>query len=410
MSIEKSTPRSAPVALGIMRSRIPLNAAFADVFLGITRRPTRAALTMAGTVVGVTALVATLALSTTVAHQVSSAFDEFSATEVVVRDAQPTADEPAFPMDVMSALTQVPGIRSGGLLWNVADTPVSALPMTTSEDAEHLPLIAADPGAVLALRPTLSSGRVYNEDVLNWAPNVAILGTAAAETLGVAAADGRTAVFVNGHPLTVIGVISATGRRPETLLSIIVPRQTAARLGMSGTSELILDTRPGAAAGVAKQAPVALSPYDPSRLTALAPPDPRTLRQSIEGRLRTLLFGLAAISLVVGAVGIANATLVSVMERTGEFGLRRALGATPRHVIGAVVGEAAALGGLGGLVGASLGLLTVVVIAYLRRWQVVADGWLLVVGPALGAFTGAIAGTAPALRARRIQPVEALRR
>jgi putative ABC transport system permease protein len=382
----------------------------ADVLLGLVRRPGRSALTMIGTVVGILALVATTALSTTVSHQVSSAFDEVAATEVIVRDNKPDSIDSPFADDYAGRLAQVPGVRSAGLLWDVSDTSVSALPLSDADDAQHLPLVAADPGAVLALRPTISSGRIYDSALADLGADVALLGSGAAQRLNFGTADGSASVFVNGHSLTVLGVVTETGRRPETLLSVIVPRRTASdRLGLTGVPELLIDTRPGAARVVALQAPVALSPNDPGRLNAIAPPDPRALRQTVEGRLRALFYGVAAISLVVGAMGIANSTLVSVLERTGEFGLRRALGATPRHIVVGVVGEAAALGGLGGLIGASAGLLLVVTIAFAQNWQVVADPWLLSLGPLLGSSIGALAGLAPALRARRTQPVDALR-
>ncbi len=134
------------------------------------------------------------------------------------------------------------------------------------------------------------------------------------------------------------------------------------------------------------------------------------MRQTIETRLNTLLYTVAGIALVVGAIGIANTTLVSVLERTQEFGLRRAFGARPRHIITHVVGEAAALGAIGGAIGASLGLLVLTAIAITQQWTLTIEPAVLPAGPLIGALTGAIAGTLPANRARHIEPAEALRR
>ena len=113
---------------------------------------------------------------------------------------------------------------------------------------------------------------------------------------------------------------------------------------------------------------------------------------------------------MIGAVGIANTTLVAVLERTGEIGLRRALGPRPRHITAQFLTESAALGALGGLVGTSLGVPTVVGTALARHWTAVLEPYAVLPAPLIGMFTGFAAGLYPALRAARTEPLEALRR
>jgi putative ABC transport system permease protein len=119
---------------------------------------------------------------------------------------------------------------------------------------------------------------------------------------------------------------------------------------------------------------------------------------------------LAAISLVIGAVGIANTTLVAILERTGEIGLRRSLGARPRHIAAQFLTESATLGTLGGLLGTSIGVSTVVLVAVIENWTAVLNPLYVMPAPLMGSVVGLLAGLYPALRAARIEPLEALRR
>ncbi len=102
-------------------------------------------------------------------------------------------------------------------------------------------------------------------------------------------------------------------------------------------------------------------------------------------------------------------TLVSVLERTAEIGLRRALGATRRHIATQFLSESVALGALAGLLGTSLGVLTVVVISATRQWSPVLDSWLPFAAPVVGAVIGLLAGTYPAWKAASTEPIAALR-
>ncbi|GAB3667948.1 hypothetical protein GCM10027589_34160 [Actinocorallia lasiicapitis] len=123
-----------------------------------------------------------------------------------------------------------------------------------------------------------------------------------------------------------------------------------------------------------------------------------------------LFLALAGICLVIGAVGIANTTLVAVLERTGEIGLRRSLGARRRHIAAQFLTESAALGFLGGLIGTSLGIAAVVTTAIVQDWTPVLEPLTVLPAPLIGAATGVLAGLYPAWRAGHIEPVEALRR
>jgi putative ABC transport system permease protein len=263
------------------------------------------------------------------------------------------------------------------------------------------------------MEPTLATGTLYNAFHQRRGERVCLLGAPAARLLGITRTDNPPAVFVNGVAYTVVGIVSDVRRLPQTLLGVVIPSSTALRAygaPVDSPAQALIHTRPGAGPLIARQAPLALRPDDPGILKAVPPPDPHALRDQVSTDLSGLFLILAAICLVVGAVGIANTTLVAVLERTGEIGLRRALGARPRHITAQFLAESSALGALGGLVGTALGAATVVGTALVRDWTAVLQPYAVLPAPLIGLVTGFAAGLYPALRAARTEPLEALRR
>lgn len=155
--------------------------------------------------------------------------------------------------------------------------------------------------------------------------------------------------------------------------------------------------------------PLALSPNDPDLITATAGWEPSDVRRGVAEDVSGLFLMLGGVALLVGMLGIANVTLVSVLERVGEIGLRRALGAGRRHIAAQFLAESALLGTLAGMVGSATGVVVTVAVAANRGWTPVLDPWLPLVAVALGAAAGLLAGAYPAWRAARLEPVDALR-
>jgi putative ABC transport system permease protein len=140
-----------------------------------------------------------------------------------------------------------------------------------------------------------------------------------------------------------------------------------------------------------------------------SPPSPANLQSQVSGDLAGLFLALALISLLIGAVGIANTTLVAVLERTGEIGLRRAVGARPRHIAAQFLAESTTLGTLGGLTGTCTGVVVVVVFAAAKNWTAVLNLAYTLPAPLIGSLVGLLVGAYPALRAARTSPLAALR-
>lgn len=383
-----------------------------EAMAGVSARPGRLALTMLGEALGLAALVATVGLASTASGQVSDHFDQAAADRVTVQPDEARAERGAvLPPDAAELVRRLEGVESAGTLSRLeVDDPVRTVPIVDPQAPPDptLPVLAASPGLFDAVDAEIT-GRLYDAGHVARADAVALLGTGAARRLGVTDLAHGPAVFVGDRALTVIGIIDAVRGRGELVDAVVIPEPTAGRMfGWKGAQSLQVDVAPNAAETIARQAPLAISPQDPAAITAAAPPTDSTLRERVQGDVSSLLVLLGIVALVAGGVGIANIMLLSVMERIGEIGLRRALGATRGNLMTQFLVESATVGLLGGIVGTSLGFVTSMAVALGRDWTPVLDPRLLA-APLAGLVVGVVAGAFPAWRAGSLEPADALR-
>lgn len=386
----------------------------------LTARPARTLLTALGTVLGVAALVATLGLAKTAGGQIVGRFDELEATRVEVKlddggffGQQENRPNP-LPFDAGDRLRYLNGVVSAGTKTSIeVDGQLArSVPVVDplGQTEFQISMFSASPGLFDAVRGTIETGRFFDEGHNSRADAVAVLGPAAAERLNINRVDAQPAIFVGEHTLAVVGILRDVEREPDLLSAIIVPDGwSRATFGIAAPSEVHIEVEVGAAQLIGSQAAIALAPNSPELLRVSVPPSPGSVRRSVAGDVNALFLVLGGISLLVGAIGIANVTLVSVLERTGEIGLRRALGATRRHIATQFMFESAVLGALAGLIGASLGVLVIVAVSANRQWTPILDGWIPLAAPLCGAVVGLVAGLYPALKAASIEPITALR-
>ncbi len=414
IEVSATTTTSAPA------STFGLADLLSEMTLALTARPARTLLTALGTILGVAALVATLGLAKTAGNQIVSRISELDATEVLVTpetrggDPRNTNQISLIPWDAETRLTRLNGVTAAGTKSSVGvgDRLARSVPVIDplGQTEFQIPVIAVSPGLFEASRARLFTGRFFDDGHGERSDPVAVLGPAAAQRLNVTRVDNSPTIFIGDEALSVIGILADTARKPDLLSAIIIPESVAReRFALSGVEEVQIEVELGAAELIAAQAPVALAPNNPDRLRVATPPSPTRVRDGVEGDLNSLFLILGGVSLLVGAIGIANVTLVSVLERTGEIGLRRALGARRTHIAIQFLSESVALGALAGLLGTSLGILTVVAVSATREWSPVLDPWLPIAAPVVGALIGLIAGTYPAWKAANTEPIAALR-
>ncbi|MFT3888691.1 MAG: ABC transporter permease [Arachnia sp.] len=419
---------------GVDPSRIRSADAAREALSTIAARPARSVLTLIGTVLGCAAVIAILGLTDTAKGQITATFNELAATTVTVEDVgpqgaegqvvdDPTAGHFSFPDDTGARLRALNGVVDAGVYFSTPGAdPTTGEPRTVATRPQAdgvaeatgsmLSVWGVEGGTLRAAQAQLSSGVIFGEFHTSTRQPVAVLGSAAARSLGIPSVLTNPTVFFGNDAYVVVGILSAPGSLPELDNAVLIPAPLSVeRYGPPAqTARALIRTELGAAQLIARQAPYALDPAHPEYLAATSPPDWSMVSDPVQTSMSGLLLGLAAIALVIGCVAIANTTLVAVMERTGEIGLRQALGAKPSHILFQFLLESVILGGLGGLLGSAFGVGAVLVGSLIQQWTPVLEPSLLLLSPALGVVTGALAGLYPSWRASRIPPAAALQR
>ncbi|MEN3263989.1 ABC transporter permease [Pseudonocardia sp.] len=396
----------------------PVRDVVGQALLAVTGRRVRSALTAAGVALGVAAAVATIGITASAAAAISGRFDALRATEVGIRYPEGMSRPPAMSA---GAVRRLNGVVQAGLICHSRTDDKRTSALGPSVDAGSgagttLHLVAAQPQALQALGVNVTSGRAFDDGHASRHDAVAMLDTVAAHGLGVFDGTSGQLVYVDGRALSVIGIYRAPAGNPALTAAVVLPYETclddptSTDASLFRPTEVAIRTRLGAADQVAEEARVAIRPTGPADLVAVVPPALDSFRRSVETQTQALFLGLAGVSLIMGALGVFNTTWMSVMERTAEIGLRRAVGASRRAVGAQFLCEAAVLGLAGGVIGTLVAVDVTAVVALLQNWLVVLPPGLVLVGPGLGLLLGVTAGWYPAWRAGKIAPATTLRR
>lgn len=389
-----------------------------DVLIEITARRGRALLMIVGVALSVGALVASLGISQTAGRQIATdiAASTLDLVQVNVSpSARTTASDTAerdqstvFPADSDARAASVPMVRAAGRILDLTATAgmrATRLP-DSATTAESPTVMAATSGYLAAAEATGAATVTW---MLDWTAPVAILGTAAAERLGVPVTDNPTGleVWIDAHAIPVVGFVSG----PESVRSsVFVPYAFGlAAVGSDSQSVMLVRTEPGAGSPVAGVITTALRPDHTELLTTSAVSTLGSLRQGVSGQLGRLVATIAGFLLVLTVLLIANSMVVSVVARTSEIGLRRALGSSQAGVSAVFWAEGALVGLLGGCAGAAMSTLVVVVVSASMDWTPAINLPATLVSPLLGAVVGVLASLQPALRAGRTSPAVAVR-
>ncbi len=417
MTLTSGHPAGTAVwaAPGPVRLRPGDLAALASI--GLRTRKLRASLSALGIAIGVAAIVAVLGLAASSSAALQNEISQLGTNLLTVTNGQTfTGNTAELPAAAPGMIARLPGVTSVQDTGTVSGVSAYKSPLIPPINTNGLSVDAATLNLPAAAGTSLAQGRLLNA-VTARLP-VAVLGATTARLLGIDRIRPGTRIVVGPAPsggqwFYVTGILNPAVLAPEIDSAVLVGFPAAERyLGLDGhpTKIYVRTTKDDQAATtrVDNLLGYQANPENPSQVTVSQPSAALTAQADAKGAYNTLFLGLGAVALLVGAIGVANIMVISVLERRSEIGLRRALGATRGQIRIQFLAEAILLSLAGGAAGVIAGVAATAI--YARG-----HGELLVIPPeawagglAAAVLIGAAAGLLPAIRAARLSPTRAL--
>jgi putative ABC transport system permease protein len=377
--------------------------------IAVRTRRLRATLSALGIAIGVAAIVAVLGLSASSRAGLLAEIDRLGTNLLTVTNGQSffgdTAQLPLAAPQMIRRIGPVQQVAATGAV----TASVYRTPLIPSVNTNALSVQAATLDLLPVVGASVAHGSYLNAATAR--EPVAVLGSAAAQRLGIDRVYAGERIWLGGQWFYVAGILGSAALAPEIDASVLVGFAAARRyLGFDGHPNTVyLRAETSQVAAVQSVLAATANPSAPNEVNVSQPSDTLVARAAAQSALNGLFLGLGAVSLLVGAIGVGNIMIISVLERRSEIGLRRSLGATKGHIRIQFLAEAVLLAMLGGVAGVLLGVLATAAYAQVKGWAVVVPALAWAGGFAAALAIGAVAGLLPALRAARLSPTDALR-
>jgi putative ABC transport system permease protein len=377
--------------------------------IGLRTRRLRSILSALGIVIGIAAMVGVLGLSESSKSDLLAQLDRLGTNMLRIEAGSGigigTGELPDESTAMVSRIGPVQQVTS----ISETDARVYRTDLVPAGQTGGISVAAVDQSLLETLQGRMASG-VFLDRAASDLP-VTVLGSVAAERLGISAGDNGSIVWLGNEWFSVVGVMETLDLSPDLDRSALVSYAAAdAYLDHEAVpSTIYVRTDPDDIDDVRSVLPATVNPESPDEVEVTRPSDALEAKEAADQAFTNLLLGLGAVALLVGGVGIANVMVISVLERRGEIGLRRALGATKRHISIQFLGESLLLATIGGIGGVLLGAAVTAAYAWSRGWGVLIPEVAIIGGMGAAIAIGVVAGLYPAMRAARVSPTEALR-
>jgi putative ABC transport system permease protein len=378
--------------------------------VGLRTRKARAALSGLGVAIGIASMVAVLGISASSQKSLLDQIDRLGTNLLTVQPGQSLFGEDSkLPETSGAKVGALADVQGAAATYDVAGATVRRNSYVDKAETSGVSVKAASTDLPRALSGSVASGRFLDSATARY-PTV-VLGSVTARRLGISSALGRPQVLIGSRYYLVVGVLKRLTLASDLDRAALVGLPWAQKeFGLEANpSTLYVRAHEGRVTQARALLPATSNPENPEQVEVSRPSDALEARAAAKGALTSLLLGLGAVALLVGGVGIANVMVISVLERRAEIGLRRALGATRRHISTQFLTESVLLSALGGLGGIALGALGVLISSTVQDQATVIPLVALMAGIGSALGIGALAGLYPSLRASRLPPTEALR-
>ncbi|WP_222853320.1 ABC transporter permease [Fodinicola acaciae] len=379
---------------------------------GLRARPLRILLSALGIAIGIASMTAVVGISTSSQAQLNRQLDLLGTNLLRVTAGQDLAkgQRATLPDTAPSMIRRIGPVTAASATGAVPDANVYRTDRIPVVESNSIAVLAADLDLPSTVRATTASGTWLNAATARY-PAV-VLGSDTARLLGIASPG--VSVWLGRHWFTVIGILGPVALAPELDDAALIGWPVAtALLGCCGQfdghpSTVYERSADETVDAVGAVLAATANPRHPEQVTVSRPSDALAARNAANQAFTGLLVGLGAVALLVGGVGVANTMVISALERRGEIGLRRALGARRSHIALQFLVESVLLSLLGGLAGVVGGIAATAVYALPRGWSLSVPPWVSVAAVVLTVAIGALAGLYPAVRAARLSPTAAL--
>ena len=365
----------------------------------------RSLLTMLGIIIGVMAVVILVSITQGAASGITNSISDMGSDKITAQ---------IIDKEISLALEELEDLSENRLIDTVA--PVISSNQTAKKNSESgsYSVIGVTESYFDVQEAVIQRGRLIKQSDIEWNTNVAVIGTdVAADLFGTWDAAGGT-ITINDKLYKVVGVLEEQGSSlvGSDNSSILIPITTAGKITGSNTISSFYVKSSGA--DTVERAVNYIESYlysltkDEDAYSVNNQSEVLDAMDDVNSTMSLLLGGIAAISLVVGGIGIMNIMLVSVTERTREIGIRKAIGAKRRHILTQFLCEACILSVLGGLIGLGLSVLIVSGYNFLTDSAADINRAIAFAAIAFCAVIGVGFGSYPAAKASKLQPIHAL--
>jgi putative ABC transport system permease protein len=374
---------------------------------GVRSRTGRSTLTAIGIAIGIAAIVAVFGISASSKAELLAQIDALGTNLLVVQAGNTLfGDQSQLPVDSPAMVRRVnPVLDAAGV--SLLDIDAQRNEYDTTPNG--LSVYATETSLLDTIEGTSAHGRFLDGDT-STLPTV-VLGAVAAQRLGITDLEGAPAIVIGGERFAVIGILEPLTLHPDLDRSVLIGESAAIQfLGFDlYPTRIYARTTPEHVDDVTRVLGRTVSPGAPNEVEVSRPSDALEARAAVDEGLQRLLIGLGLVALAVGGVGVANVMVISVLERRTEIGLRRALGATRRHIALQFLVEAATLTTIGGLSGTTLGAAITYLYVQRQGWTFTIPTNIIAAAIAVALLLGLMAGLYPAIRAATMNPADAVR-